>query len=202
MEGGFVLNPLDIIIVAIIGFGMYRGATKGIIKRATLLVSLAAAAILGFRLRHIAETLFLDYLQLNLAGEIVFVLSWATAFVVSYIVVSTLLTYLTQGLGKVNIKIDNALGALFGGVVATLALSVGLVVLSYINFPSPANAQGSMLYPHVKNFARYSLGIGVGVLREANQQVNKFGVGVDKPPSSNPTTPAQPAPSDKPAVIR
>lgn len=202
MEGGFVINPLDIIIAGLIGFGMYRGATKGVIKRATLLVSIVISVILGARLRHIAETLYLDYLQLSMPGEMVLALSFATAFVISYIVVSTLLGYLTQGLGKVNIKIDNALGALFGGTIATLALSIALVLLSYVNFPSAANAQGSMLYPHVKNFARYSLGVGVGVLREGYQQMDKYGVGVKKAPDNNPTTPAQPSNTNKPKAIR
>lgn len=202
MEGGFVLNPLDIIIVGLIGFGMYRGATKGVIKRATLLVSIGASVILGGRLRHIAESLYLDYLQLNMPGEMLVAVSFATAFVVSYIVVSTLLGYITQGLDKVKIKIDSALGALFGGMVATLALSIALVLLSYVNFPSPSNAKGSIVYPYVKNFARYSLGVGANVLREGYQQVNKFGVGVKKAPENNPTTPAQPSNTNKPKAIR
>lgn len=202
MEGGFVINPLDIIIVALIGFGMYRGAQKGVVKRATMLVSITLAIILGARLRHMAETLYLDYLQLSMPGEMLLALSFATTFVIAYIVVSTLFGYLTQGLSKVKIKIDDALGALFGGTIATLAISIAFVLLSYVNFPSPANAQESILYPHVKNFARYSLGIGAGVLREGYQQMNKYGVGVKKAPDNNPTTPAQPSNTSKPKAIR
>ena len=202
MEGGFVINPLDIIIVGLIGFGMYRGAKKGVVKRATMLLSIAISVFLGFRLRSIAKTLYLDYLQLSMPGEIAEALSFATVFVVAYIVVSTILGYVTTGLKKVNIKIDDALGALFGGIVATLILSVGLVLLSYVNFPSSANAQGSFLYPPVKNFASYTLGVGKGVLGEVYRQSQKMGGSVKQPPANNPTTPAQPSNTSKPKAIR
>lgn len=207
MEGGFVLNPLDIIIAAIIGFGMYRGASKGIFKRATTLVAIVAAIILGMRLRGIAENLFRDYLRLQAAPEVIAFLSFALAFVVVFIVVSTLLNYLTQGLAKINVTMDKALGALFGGITATLALSIAFILLSYVSFPSQNHAQGSVLYPQVKNFSRYALGVGVGVLREANKQVTKFGVGGKAPAPSDTPLPPPPAgetepQTSKPKVIR
>lgn len=207
MEGGFVLNPLDIIIAAIIGFGMYRGASKGIFKRATTVVAIVIAIILGMRLRGVAENLFRDYLRLQASPEIIAFLSFALAFVVVFIVVTTLLNYLTEGLKKINFTIDKALGALFGGVTATLALSIAFILLSYVSFPSANHAQGSVLYPQVKNFSRYALGVGVNVLREANQQVTKFGVG-GKAPNSSDTPPPPPPPGEtqpetsKPKVIR
>ena len=67
---------------------------------------------------------------------------------------SAFLKVFTQGLEKVKLDLNRALGALFGGTIATLVLSVGFILGSYVNFPSAHNAEGSLLYPHVKNFSR------------------------------------------------
>jgi membrane protein required for colicin V production len=200
MEQAFTLNPLDIIILAIIGFGMYKGAKNGFLKGATRIMAIVAGVLLGFRFRGIAENLYLDYFNLQASPELVAILSFATAFVIIYIVVSTIMSFLTNSLKKVNIQIDNAVGALLGGVISTLILSVALIILSYVNFPSRENAQGSMLYPPVRNFARYSLGFGLQALQEASRQVNKYGV---VPPNAPPAdSPGSPPSSEKPKAIR
>lgn len=200
MEESFVLNPLDLIIAGFIFFGMYRGAMQGFVKRANTMVSIAVAIILGFRLRGIAEGLYLDYLNLNMSGEVAAFWGFATAFTITFILSYSIMNYLSSGLEKMKFSIDKALGALSGGVVATLVLSIAFVMLSYVNFPSAANAKGSILYPHVRSFARYSLGMGAQVLKEANKQINKYGVG--KKPGNNPQPASQPAPAEKPKAIR
>ncbi|MEL6673767.1 MAG: CvpA family protein [Bacteroidota bacterium] len=197
----FVLNPLDLIIAGVIVFGMVRGAKKGVVTRANSLLTIGLSILLGFRLRRIAESLFLDYLNLQLSGEMAAILGFCTAFVIVYLVISTLLGYLTTGLKRINIKIDNALGALFGGLVATMVLSVGLIILSYVNFPSNSNAQGSILYPHVRDFSKYAVGMGAEALKEANRQINKYGLG-GPPTGTNPRPPEPPPPDKRPDVIR
>ncbi|GAB4410369.1 MAG: hypothetical protein OHK0039_14710 [Bacteroidia bacterium] len=208
MEQGFVLNPLDIIIAAIIGFGAYRGAQKGILTKSKNLLAIGAGVLFGLRFRSMAESLYLDYLKLQISPQVLAVLSFATAFVIVYMVVSTGLTYLGQGLDKMPgkaLNLNNAIGALAGGFIATFVLSVALVLLGYVSFPSPTHAQGSVLYPRIKGFARYALGMGVGILREANVQINRMGVGTTDPnavPTPG-TTPPPPNPSaDRPGAIR
>lgn len=200
MTDGWVLNPLDIIILAIIGFGMYRGAMRGIFAKATAVLSIGTAVILGFRMRYLAEIIFRDYLNLQLESNVIAFLSFATAFVVVYVLVTAILRTVTSGLDKVKMPFDKALGSLAGGVTATLLLSVAFVLLSFVNFPSPSNAQGSVLYPHVRNFARSALGLGVGVLKEASQQINEFDL--DARPESGPLPPAGQQPNDRPRPIR
>ncbi|WNJ16497.1 CvpA family protein [Pontibacter sp. G13] len=199
METGFVLNPLDIILAAIIIFGMYRGATKGLIKRGAILLAVGTSVILGFRLRWMSEILFKDYLHLQVNDQVMMVLTFILTFVVAYIVISAMLGYLTQGLAKLKLNIDNALGALFGGVVTTLGLSVILMLLSYANFPSGPNVQGSILYQPVASFARQTFGIGATVLQEANKVSNRIagpkGPGAQAPAANQP-------PNQKPASIR
>lgn len=194
-----MLTPLDLIIIAVIGFGMYQGARRGIFKKATAIISLILATILGWRTSGIARNLYLDYLRLDLEPQLLAFVSFATAFVVIYILASTFLGYLAAGLGKVNLKFDNALGALFGGITATLALSVGLTILAYGGFPSGTARSESVLYPYVKVFAQQTLGIGVSTLKEATNGINKFGL--DKPTQDN-TSPAANPPANRPKPIR
>ncbi len=200
MNQGWVLNPLDIIIIAVIGLGMYRGAMKGIFAKATAALSIGAAVILGFRMRYLAEIIYLDYLNLQLDDKTAGILSFATAFVVVYVLVTTLLRYLTAGFEKVKLPFDKALGALAGGTVATLALSLAFVVLSFANFPSRANAQGSLFYPYVREFARSTLGLGVGALKEVSKQVNNLNLN-DQPNDGAPPPAAQ-EPNNRPQPIR
>lgn len=116
MGDSFVLNPLDLIIAGIIGFGMWKGAKQGFITGASRFASIIIAVILGFRLRRVAEMIYLDYLNVNLAPEVVGFLSFATAFIVVFILSYTVMAQLSGVLKKMNIGMDNALGALFGGL--------------------------------------------------------------------------------------
>jgi membrane protein required for colicin V production len=200
MNQGWVLNPLDIIILAVIGFGMYRGAMQGIFNKATTVLAIGLAVILGFRMRYLAEIIFLDYLNLQLDGKVASILSFATAFVVVYVLVTTVLRYLTQGLDKIKLPFDRALGALAGGTVATLALSVVFLLLSYANFPSKANAQGSIFYSYVRSFSGSVLGLGVGALKQVSRQVN--GLKLDGQPGDATPPPAAQQPSNRPQPIR
>lgn len=200
MEESFVLNPLDLIIAGLIGFGMWKGSKQGFIKGASRFVAIGFGIIFGFRLRGFAETLYRDYLNVKMAPEMIAFLSFITAFFVVFIVVYTVMAQLTELLKKMNLAMDTALGAIFGGIVSTLIMSVSFILLSYVNFPSSDNAKGSMLYPHVRNFSRYALGVGVNVLREANEQVNKYGI--NGKPVPNQTPPASQQPATKPKAIR
>ncbi|MEL7530456.1 MAG: CvpA family protein [Bacteroidota bacterium] len=195
-----MFTPLDIIIIAIIIVGMYIGSKKGIVKGASRFIAIGAGIIGGFRLRWIAKAFYLDSLNLQMSGEMAEFVSFCTAFVAVFILANAILGYTTQGLSKLNIGIDKALGSLLGGTVATLILSLSFILLGYVSFPSAADTSRSALYPYVKSFSRYTLGVGVNALREATQQLNKVGVTTnpnaqDAPVLNEPTT-------DKPRSIR
>jgi membrane protein required for colicin V production len=199
MEQGWVLNPLDIIIISVIGLGMYRGAVKGVIDRAAILLSIVISVVVSFRLRYLTNILYRDYLNVQADEQLVAFLAFATGFVIVYILISALLKVVTQGLDKMKLNINKALGALFGGVIATLLLSIVFIVGSYVNFPSPANAKGSMLYPSVKNFARVTLGLSLNVLKEASRQVNQIEINSEPLDESLPPASTR---DEKPQPIR
>ncbi len=172
-----ILNPLDLILGGVIIYGMYRGATKGFLPMSNRVMTIAISLLAALNLRILAQSLYLDFLNVRLEPQVLALLSFATAFVVVYVVVSAALGVVTNGLSKLKIKLDNALGAIFGGLVATLLLSVALVLLANFNFPTNEHKSGSVLYPSVRNFSGYALGMGQDALQKANQQINRIGVG-------------------------
>ncbi len=195
-----MFTPLDLIIIAIVVVGMYIGSKRGIVKGMARFISIGAAIIGGFRLRWIAERFYLDSLNLQLSGEMITFLSFATAFVAVFILANAAFSYLTTGLQKLNIGIDKALGALLGGTVSALVMSLAFILLGYVNFPSTADTDRSLLYPYVKSFSRYSLGVAINTLREGTNQLNKIGV-TTNPNSPNAPVVDQPT-TDKPGPIR
>ena len=199
MEDQTVLNPLDIIIVGVIIFGMYVGAKRGIFKITTRLASIIFGLLAALRFWWVAERIYIDSLHLQMSTSSAMLLSFVTMFIVAYIVISRLLGGLDDFMGKYDMKVDNALGAVLGGSVATLILSFAFILLSYVSFPSEANARGSVLYPHVRNFSRLAIGVGVNALREANKQVNKYGF--QNPAPAQETDDEIPA-SNKPSPVR
>lgn len=199
MESTFVLNPLDLILAGAIIFGMYRGATKGFLPMSNRVMTIIISVLAALNLRHLAESLYLDYLNIQMDPQVLALLSFGTAFIIVYMVISTILSTLTNTLKKMNIKIDNALGALFGGVVSTTVLSVALILLANFSFPTNEHKSGSVLYTPVKNFSGYALGVGQDVLKKANQQINR--VVIDQP-QATPEPNTQAPTTTRPGAVR
>ncbi|MEM6628647.1 MAG: CvpA family protein [Bacteroidota bacterium] len=199
MEDQSVLNPLDIIIITVVFLGMYTGAKKGLFQITNNIASVVLSALAAARFWYIARNFFIDSLQLQMSPSNALLLSFIAVFIVAYIVFSRILDLMDEW-GK-KVKIDNALGAILGGAVATFVLSVAFVILGNVNFPSEANARGSRLYTPVRGFSRIVLGKGIQALQEVNRQVNKHGLNKPIPQNGGP----QPAPQpgvNKPTPIR
>lgn len=197
MEEGFMLSPLDLIIIAAIGFGMYKGALTDFRKRVAAVAAIVGGVIFGFRLQPMAESLYKDYIHLNMSPGVMVILSFVTSFTVVYVIISTTLNYLSGFMKNPKFQADNALGALFGGFLATLALSIAFIIMGYFGFPSNTSRSESSLYPYVREFSRYTLGYGADVLKQANEQINRYGY--DKQDTS---VPANNQPTNKPKPIR
>lgn len=202
MEGGFMLTPLDLIILAVIGLGMYRGATKNMLKKASAVFSIIGGVIFGARLAPLAESLYLDYLRLNIDPAMLSLLSLVTAFVIVYVVISTIFNQVSPLFKRDNFKLDNALGAVFGGFIAALALSIAFKVTTPFGFPSQRNQQESVLYPYVEGFSFITLGYGADALSKANQRFNQVRNAQEPGQPSPNTTPSQNQPANKPKPIR
>ncbi len=200
MEDQSVLNPLDLIIIGVIFFGMYSGAKKGLFKITNNIASVGLSILAAARFWYVARNIYIDSLHLNLNSSNALLLSFVTVFIISYIVLSRFLDFLDEW-GK-RVKIDNALGAILGGAVATFILSIAFVILGNVNFPSEANARGSKLYGSVRGFSRIVLGKGVQALQEVNRQVSKHGLNKPVPAADDGAKPVSNPSVNKPTPIR
>lgn len=207
METGYVLNPLDIIIFGVILFGMYQGSKNGLLTGLGKFAGIGLGILLGLRFRKVAETILEHYIGLNADPATMGFLSFALAFVIVYLAVNTIMGYLRKILdGDGKIGLDSALGALFGGIISAMILSVLFFLLNFANFPTAANRQGSIAYPFVKNFARVAMSLSIKTLDDINRRAKDldpivFPEDVNAPNSGNTPSPNIP-PSDKPGPIR
>jgi uncharacterized membrane protein required for colicin V production len=194
------MNPLDILIAGIVGYGLYLGASKGVLKGMTSIVSIGAAVIFGWMLRPRVEAFMVEHesLRFNLEGQGLVFVSFVVAFVLMYIIVNSLLGYGQKLFSALpgGMSLDKALGALVGGFVVTMVLSVFFLVTSTAGFPSQDNARGSVLYPLVRNFGRQVLGTLPQAMSSANEQLRKY------TPPPNTDTNGAPAEPNKPKAIR
>lgn len=176
MEESYVVNPLDIIIIAVIIFGMVRGSKKGLFGMTKSILAVVSSVVLGLTFRAVAEDFYLNYTTVRLSEGGLALLSFSTAFVVCYIIIYAVLNLLQGVLGEdKKLNFSSAFGALFGGALATIGLSLVLYFLSFAGFPSEANKQESITYPFVKYVGRGVLGLVPKALREANRTIKKYG---------------------------
>lgn len=157
---GTTLNLLDIIVTGVVGFGMYKGYKKGVLKEGIGVVAIFLAITFGYRY----TSMFEPWLQANidLPDKFIPILSFAGVFVVFLIIASFVLKFVDELLTKVFLGgINHALGALFGGFKYAFITSLVLLVLGLANIPSPNSVRDSLTYPYIKNFsletARYAL---------------------------------------------
>lgn len=150
------MNYLDIIILAIVSWSLFRGFKNGLFIE----IASVAALILGIwgsiRFSGFTETRLVEYfdLQTQHLGLI--------AFIVTFIVIVVLVHFLANALDKLLKAVAlgfvvRILGMVFAVLKAVLIMSIALVVLSSIDRNSKLitteQKQESILYNTVADFA-------------------------------------------------
>lgn len=190
------MNPLDIIIAAVVGYGLYLGGSKGIVKGLTNIVTIGASIILGWRFRPAVQTFMTEYesLRFGLEGQTLAFASFAISFVLCYLLVSSVLGYAKKILDALpmGLNLDKALGALTGGFLATFALSFILMMGSTIGVPSEQNTRNSLLFPMVRGFSKTVLGILPSAANAASEKVQEYAPARDTDANGAPAAPAKP----------
>lgn len=190
------MNPLDIIIAALIGYGLYLGASRGIVNGLTNIVTIGAAIILGWRFRPSVETFMREYesLRFGLEGQGLAFASFAVAFILCYLLVSSVLGYAKKVLDALplGLNLDKALGALTGGFLAAFVTSFVLMMGSTIGVPSEQNTRSSLLYPLVRDFGKSVLGILPSAVNSASEKVQEYAPARDTDANGAPASPAKP----------
>jgi membrane protein required for colicin V production len=201
---GYSLNLMDIIAGGVIGFGMYRGYQKGIVKEGIGIFAVLLAAVWGVKFSYLADEFILKNFEIN--QEALPLISFATTFVIILIVLSFLIKFLDDLLSKVFLGgINKAFGALFGGFKLAFIMSFLLLLLSMVNIPSPNSVKDSVTYTHVKDFGLNTIRYVFKVLPFAKEKLQnvenyvKDNIGEPgDPDSEDPDSPGTP----KPPTIR
>lgn len=138
---------LDVILVLLILFAVFRGWNKGlvsvILSIVFLVLAMFGAGILG---GYVGEALKIspDYLS-KVAGFVI-------AFVVLLIVGRMIRDKIKPRSGVLG-GIDKLAGAALGLVRGLLVLSIALVLFRVVHLPPETMRQSSRLYPHVVSIA-------------------------------------------------
>lgn len=150
------MTTLDIILAALLLFGLVRGFIKGFFVEITSLVALALGLYGAIHFSYFAADLLKD--RLDWSEKYIQIASFAITFVLIVIIISLSGKFLTKLADTASLGIMNKVfGAAFGLAKIGLILSVVLIVFNKLNktipFVKEENIKGSILYGPVKNFA-------------------------------------------------
>jgi membrane protein required for colicin V production len=152
------MNTLDIILIALLLFGLIRGFMKGFFVEVTSLVALALGLWGAIHFSYLAGNYLKDTVQWS--EKSIQIVAFASTFVIIVILISFTGKILTKIADTASLGIMNKVfGAAFGAAKIGLILSVVLIVFSKLNrtlpFVKPASLEASVLYKPVKNLAPY-----------------------------------------------
>lgn len=147
------MSVLDIVLVALILFGLVRGLMKGLFVEIASVVALIAGVYGAIHFSHYAATFIDDNSEWN--ENTVQIVAFSVTFLMIVLVIALAGKALTKladfaALGIVN----KLLGALFGALKITLILSVVLNIFDSMNSAIPMtdeqSIEDSVLYTPVK----------------------------------------------------
>ena len=181
------LNVFDIIVLGIVGYGMFRGYKKGMLTSVVGIIGIVAGIVLGVNFSYVFKGFFAGIF--DIAPQYITLLSFALVFVIVLIIITFIFRFLEDLLARLNLGINNALGALTGGYFAAIVLSVIIMILRPINVPSQTSVSDSLTYNYLRTFAVDNAKVAVKILplaKDALKQLDnlvKDKVGQPKAPS-------------------
>lgn len=197
---GLALNFLDIIVVILIGVGMYRGFRKGMVSRVAAIIGIILSIIAGLNFSTVTQEWLSQRLVLD--PTILTILSFILIAIVVMVVVTFVFKFLEDLFAKMNLGINNALGAVAGGYLTALGISIVLSILRPLNIPSQTSISDSMTYEPMRTFAVENLRLALGIMplaKDALMRLDNFvkdeGQNIQEAPEPTQTAP-------KPTPIR
>ncbi len=149
------LNLLDGIILAIIGFGCWRGYVAGLIRELAQLVGVFIGLAFALQLMKPASIFLVTVVSVvDMPLEAAALLSFVFIFILVYIIVyfaSRILERVAGGakLGPVN----KFLGTILGGAKSALILSISLAFLGQVGLPGKSAERASYLHGPTEKIA-------------------------------------------------
>lgn len=150
------MSVIDIVLAALLLFGLVRGFMKGFFVEVASLVALIAGVYGAIHFSDFAATFLQDKTEWN--EKTINITAFAITFVVIVLIIALAGKALTKladfaALGIVN----KILGSVFGGLKIGLILSVILIVFDSLNntlpFTSKEDLEDAVLYEPVKSLA-------------------------------------------------
>ncbi|MEM1096771.1 MAG: CvpA family protein [Bacteroidota bacterium] len=145
------MNVLDIAILIILGGGLIRGYSSGLVRQVAGVVGLLLAIVLGSQLMHKVGDIAVASLGISpqlgpIVGFVLIVLAVQLVFFT--------LTRAVEGIiGALKLSSVNRLfGAGLGAIKAALAMSLLLFALSYVELPGKPTIETSALYEPIYDF--------------------------------------------------
>ncbi len=150
------MSVLDIILAALLLFGLIRGLMKGLFVEVASLVALVAGVYGAIHFSDFAATFLQD--KTNWNEKTINITAFAITFVIIVLVIALAGKALTKLADFASLGILNKLlGAVFGVLKIGLILSVILIVFDSMNrtipFVSEDELEESLLYKPVKSLA-------------------------------------------------
>ncbi len=152
------MNLIDLVLAALLIFGLIRGYFKGFIVEVTSLASLVVGIFVAIHFSHFLANILKGFADWT--PSVIQVVSFAGTFFIVVILIEMagkLFTKLANSifLGGVN----KILGAVFGLLKVALIASVVLIIFDGVNrtlpFVEKEKIESSLLYNPVKNFGTF-----------------------------------------------
>ncbi len=197
---GIALNFFDIIVVILIGIGMYRGFKKGMVSRVAAIIGIILSIVAGLNFSNAAQ----DWLSQRLALDptIITILSFVLIAVVVMVVVTFVFKFLEDLFAKMNLGINNALGSVAGGYLTAIGISIIISILRPLNIPSQTSISDSMTYEPLRSFAVENLRLALGIMPIAKDALMRLDNFVKEEGGNVQQTPEPTQQAPKPTPIR
>jgi len=141
------MNPLDMVIIVILGYCLIRGIFRGLVKEISSIIGVLAGfyaaysyyALLAKPLaRWISNTPYLNILSFMIIFCVIFILISIVGIIIKYLLSIAFLGW-----------VDRICGAGFGMIKGILIVSVVLIALTTFLSKHSAIIKDSMLAPHI-----------------------------------------------------
>lgn len=147
------MNVLDIVLLAFLGFGLFRGFWRGLFVEIASLVALVAGVYGAFHFSDFAAT-FLES-KFDWSQNTINVIAFASTLLIIVLVIAMAGKALTKIADFAQLGLVNKLfGAFFGGLKVAMILSAILILFDKMNATIPFTAEEdkeiSVLYKPVR----------------------------------------------------
>jgi len=150
------MNVLDIVLAALLLFGLVRGFLKGFFVEIASLVALIAGVYGAIHFSNYASEFLMDHVQWN--EKTINITAFAITFIIIVLAISLAGKALTKLADFAALGLFNKLlGGVFGALKIGLILSIVLIIFDKMNksilFVDKDNIENSTLYNPVKSLA-------------------------------------------------